>query len=246
MRNVPLWDTKYLGNPPGTAWAGSTAYGTPGQVVSDSHAGHWNGATVNFCLLVPHTSSSYTEPDLGTYTIANGGLTDVKLDGGKNATIDFAVNPGLAVGEGPITIGDPVAAGLDAPYWVSSIGGNAACSTCAVALTPAACASISCSGSSTNTNSTLFVSTWHVFWDWQSLNDIATATAAGTTYVDGALPGCAAASPCTAIQALTKWVQRGFTPQNSALWCAGSDGEAIGAVPFCAAGKLLIGMLAGM
>ena len=146
---------------------------------------------------------------MGTYTIANGGLTDVKLDGGKNATIDFAVNPGLAVGEGPITIGDPVAAGLDAPYWVSSIGGNAACSTCAVALTPAACASISCSGSSTNTNSTLFVSTSHVFWDWQSLNDIATATAAGTTYVDGALVNQVTdASFCHGALALTVWESR--------------------------------------
>jgi hypothetical protein len=100
--------------------------------------------------------------------------------------------------------------------------------------------------SATINDASLFVSTWHVFWGWQSLNDIKTATAAGTAYVDGALSGCSSAAPCTAIQALVKWVQKGFTPQNPALWCSGHDGEAIGAVPFCASGKLQLGVMAGM
>jgi hypothetical protein len=69
-----------------------------------------------------------------------------------------------------------------------------------------------------------------------------TSQPTAATYTEGAI-GCAG---CTAIQALVKWVQKGFTPQNPALWCSGHDGEAIGAVPFCASGKVMIGTLAGM
>ena len=83
---------------------------------------------------------------------------------------------------------------------------------------------------------------WRSDWEFASLADLRSATAAGTTYTDGAI-GCAG---CTAIQALVKWVRRGFTPQNPVLWCAGHDGETIGAVPFCAAGKALIAAMAGM
>jgi hypothetical protein len=149
LRNVALWDTKYLGNAPGTAWASGTAY-SAGQVVSDSHAGYYGGATINFRCIAAHTSGASTEPNVGA--------------------------------------------------------------------------------------------SWRTDWEWASLADLRTAIAAGTTYADGAI-GCAG---CTAIQALVKWVQRGFTPQNPALWCAGHDGETIGAVPFCANGKVLIGILAGM
>jgi len=149
LRNVALWDTRYLGNAAGAAWQTSTAY-TVGQIVSDSHAGYWQGATVNFRCIANHTSAAATEPNVG----AN----------------------------------------------------------------------------------------WRNDWEFASLYDLRTATAAGSTYTDGAI-GC---SGCTAIQALVKWVRRGFTPQNPALWCAGHDGEAIGAVPFCAKGKVMLGILAGM
>lgn len=149
LRNVALWDTRYLGNAAGAAWQTSTAY-TVGQIVSDSHAGYWQGATVNFRCIANHTSAAATEPNVG----AN----------------------------------------------------------------------------------------WRNDWEFASLYDLRTAVAAGTTYTDGAI----ACSGCTAIQALRKWVRLGFTPQNPALWCAGHDGEAIGAVPFCAKGKVMLGVMAGM
>lgn len=95
------------------------------------------------------------------------------------------------------------------------------------------------SGSTTEPN---VGASWHTDWEFASNYDLRMATAAGTTYTDGAI-GCAG---CTAIQALMKWVRRGHVPQNPALWCAGHDGETIGAVPFCAAGKALIGAMAGM
>jgi hypothetical protein len=93
------------------------------------------------------------------------------------------------------------------------------------------------SGSSTEPN---VGASWRTDWEFASLADIRTATPAGTTYIDGAI-GCSAG--CTAIQALEGWVKRGFTPQNPALWCSGHDGEAVGAVPFCANGRLTLGML---
>ena len=150
LRNVALWDTKYLGHAAATAWNGSSHSYNVGDLVSDSHAGYWSGSAVNFRCIASHTSDSTTEPNVGA--------------------------------------------------------------------------------------------SWRTDWTWESLNDIKTAIAADTTYTDGAI-GCAG---CTAIQALVKWVQRGYIPQNPAFWCSGHDGETIGAVPFCAAGKVLIGAMAGM
>jgi hypothetical protein len=86
-------------------------------------------------------------------------------------------------------------------------------------------------------------SSWTTYWEWASLYDLRKAVAAGSTYTDGAI-GCA--SGCSAVQALVGWVQKGYTPQAPALWCAGHDGETVGAVPFCANGKVLLGTLAGM
>jgi hypothetical protein len=150
LRNVALWDTKYLGHAAATAWNGSSHSYNVGDLVSDSHAGYWSGSAVNFRCIASHTSDSTTEPNVGA--------------------------------------------------------------------------------------------SWRTDWTWESLNDIKTAIAADTTYTDGAI-GYAG---CTAIQALVKWVQRGYIPQNPAFWCSGHDGETIGAVPFCAAGKVLIGAMAGM
>jgi hypothetical protein len=93
------------------------------------------------------------------------------------------------------------------------------------------------SGSTTEPN---VGASWRSDWQFASLTDIAVATGAGTVITDGAI-GCAAG--CSMIQTLEGWVKRGFTPQNPALWCSGHDGEAVGAVPFCANGRLTLGML---
>ena len=150
LRNVALWDTRYLGNALAAPWNGSSHVYSVGELVSDSHAGYWSGATINFRCTSAHTSGASTEPNVGA--------------------------------------------------------------------------------------------SWRTAWEFASLADLRSATVAGTAYTDGAI-GCAG---CTAIQALVKWVQRGYTPQNPALWCAGHDGETIGAVPFCATGRVMIGSLAGM
>jgi hypothetical protein len=149
LRNVAMWDTRYLGHATGTTWQTSTSY-TVGQIISDSHTGYWQGQPINFRCIAAHTSGATTEPNVGA--------------------------------------------------------------------------------------------SWRSDWEFASLADLRSAIPAGTTYTDGAI-GCAG---CTAIQALVKWVRRGFTPQNPVLWCAGHDGETIGAVPFCASGRVMIGLLAGM
>jgi len=153
LRNVALWDTRYLGHAAATQWTaglGTVAYGAQ---VSDSHTGYWGGAAINFrCVYATGciTSTANSEPNVG--------------------------------------------------------------------------------------------SAWRTYWEFASLYDLRTAIPAGAAYTNVAI-GC---SGCTAVQALVKWVQRGFTPQNPALWCAGHDGEAIGAVPFCASGKLMLGTFGPM
>jgi hypothetical protein len=150
LRNVALWDTKYLGHAVATAWNGSSHNYNVGDLASDSHTGYWQGQPINFRCIAAHTSGATTEPNVGA--------------------------------------------------------------------------------------------SWRSDWEFASLADLRSDIPAGTTYTDGAI-GCVG---CTAIQALVKWVRRGFTPQNPVLWCAGHDGETIGAVPFCASGRVMIGLLAGM
>ena len=76
-------------------------------------------------------------------------------------------------------------------------------------------------------------------WEFESIDRIRAATVAGTLYTDGAI-GCTA---CTVTQVLSEWVRAGFSPMNPALWCSAADGESIGAVPFCAKGKALLGAM---
>jgi hypothetical protein len=167
------------------------------------------------------------------YKIGDGTLTSIATDASKNVTVNFASNPGLYIGA-PVGIAESTD-GLWGGYVVASVSGNS------VTLAPAAQQSAALANH-TYTDAGLQVGTRSAFWEPASLYDLRTAIVAGSVYTDGAI-GCAG---CTAIQALVKWVQKGFTPQNPALWCAGHDGEAIGAVPFCAKGRVMIGILAGM
>lgn len=77
---------------------------------------------------------------------------------------------------------------------------------------------------------------WRTYWEPASLYQLRQGVAAQATITDGAI-GCVS---CSIIDALRNWVFTGYTPLNPALWCAGHDGEAIGAVPFCAKGKALV------
>lgn len=56
------------------------------------------------------------------------------------------------------------------------------------------------------------------------------------TYTDGGY----GASGDNVIEAMRKWLFHGAIPQNPQTWCAGHDGEAVGAAPFCAAGKAML------
>jgi len=137
-RNLALWDTKYLGNAAATQWTSSLGVLASGTLVSDSHAGYYNGLTINFRCIASagcDTSASNSEPNVGV--------------------------------------------------------------------------------------------SWRLYWEFASFKDIENATASGTIYTDGAI-GCT--SGCTAIQAITAWVKKGFIPQSPALWKAGHDGADIGAV----------------
>jgi hypothetical protein len=66
LRNIALWDTKYLGNPLGTTWSVSSVAYAVGNVVSHSAAGVYGGLPVNFRCIAAHTSGATTEPDMGT------------------------------------------------------------------------------------------------------------------------------------------------------------------------------------
>jgi hypothetical protein len=77
---------------------------------------------------------------------------------------------------------------------------------------------------------------WRTYWEPTSLYQLRQGVAAQTTIADGAI-GCVA---CSIIDALHNWVFVGYTPTNPALWCAGHDGETIGATPFCGKGKALV------
>jgi len=56
------------------------------------------------------------------------------------------------------------------------------------------------------------------------------------TFTDGGY----GASSANVFEAMRLWLFKGATPQNPQVWCAGSDGEAMGAVPFCKQGKVFL------
>jgi hypothetical protein len=85
-------------------------------------------------------------------------------------------------------------------------------------------------------------SNWRTYWEPSSLYQLRQGVAAQTKITDGAI-GCGA---CGIIDALRNWVFTGYAPSNPALWCAGHDGETIGAVPFCAKGKAMVAALGGL
>jgi len=65
-RNLATFDTAATGlnNAAGTAWATSTAY-VADDVVSNTDAGFYSGASVNYRCIVGHTSGASTEPGVG-------------------------------------------------------------------------------------------------------------------------------------------------------------------------------------
>jgi hypothetical protein len=85
-------------------------------------------------------------------------------------------------------------------------------------------------------------SNWRTYWEPASLYQLRQGVAAQTSITDGAI-GCVA---CGIIDALRNWVFAGYTPSNPALWCAGHDGETIGAVPFCGKGKAIVAASGGL
>ena len=82
---------------------------------------------------------------------------------------------------------------------------------------------------------------WRTYWEPASLYQLRQGVAAQAKITDGAI-GCVG---CGIIDALRNWVFTGYTPSNPALWCAGHDGETIGAVPFCGKGKAMVAALGG-
>ena len=156
------------------------------------------------------------------------------LAGWDTAYLGHALGAQWTSGLGTVAYG-AIVSDANASYWGVYKGGvNYRC----IVLT-------GCITSTANTEP-LVGTNWRTQWEFASLYDIRQAIGSGSTFVDGALPGCTAATPCVPVQALVAWVQRGMTPQAPALWCAGHDGETVGAVPFCAVGKLQLGVMAGI
>jgi hypothetical protein len=215
------------------AWAASTSYAVEDSALVNHSAAVYYGSPVNYRAVKVHTATAHNQPEEGSYTQANGGLLSFTVSGGV-ATMVLAENSQLAIGNtihlsasGSVSDALPVITGV---------------STTTVTNDTITFASALGNGTYTSNGN---IQTWMVFWRPNTLATLATKLATGATFLDGAVPGCQTTA-CGPVNYLINWVLRGYTPQNPALWCSGHDGEAIGAVPFCAAGKVLIGALAGM
>ncbi len=229
MRNIYLWDTKYLGKAVNPAWISGIGYTAGVSAVSASHAGIYTGATINYNCITSHVGNSQTEPDGTPYatTDLGSGLTSVVVAGGI-ATATVTSPHQLSVGM-PVNY-----AGIYLHY---SYAGPVLTVPNSTTITFAV--SGTADGTYT-TGSKLYI--WQAFWEPASLEDLRSAIVSPTVpYNTDPLIGCGGG--CTAMQALGNWVKTGFTPQNTALWCSGVDGETTGAVPFCQQGKATVGAI---
>jgi hypothetical protein len=93
---------------------------------------------------------------------------------------------------------------------------------------------VDCNGSATSEPGV--GATWRTYWEWAGYQWIRDSIYNNTTYTDGAV----GAVNDLGNEVLRKWAIWGYTISNPLLWCAGHDGETIGAVPFCARGKALL------
>lgn len=86
-RSFATYDTASSGlnNAAGTAWSGSSVSYVVGNIVSNSNAGAWGGATINYRCIVAHTSGSTTEPGVGVNWRTNWELaTGYRLRGDRS------------------------------------------------------------------------------------------------------------------------------------------------------------------
>jgi hypothetical protein len=217
------------------AWAAAAAYAVADSALVNHSPSVYYGSPVNYYCINAHTATSFNEPEEGTYTSANGGLLSLVVSGGV-ATAVLAENSQLAVGSVVNSGGTFAGTIFHANVVVTGVSTtNVANDTITYPLAV----------SNGTYTSAAAITTWMAFWKHNALVTLASYVSSGTTFLDGAVPGCQTTA-CAPVPYLIDWVLRGYTPQNPALWCAGHDGEAIGAVPFCASGKLLLGTLAGM
>lgn len=127
-------------------------------------------------------------------------------------------------------------------YSVGDIASNADAASYGGATINYRCVTAHTSASGDTTNGapgSAAATNYRVNWEFASVARIRDAVVAASRITDGAI-GC---SNCSYVTALSNWVRRGFVPQNPILWCAGTDGETIGAVPFCKAGKAMVGAI---
>jgi hypothetical protein len=101
-RNLLKFDQGYLSAAVGTAWATSTAYAV-GDIVSNSDASFYGGATYNYVCVEAHTSGATTEPGVGSgwaqywepasiKYIEDSVLAGTTYSGGANSIIGELVN----------------------------------------------------------------------------------------------------------------------------------------------------------
>jgi len=202
-RNAYLWDTKYLGHALNAAWVTSTSYTAGSSAVSDSHAGVYGNAGINYSCILSHTSNAQTEPEaapLETSDIGSG-LTSIVVSGGI-ATVTTAAAHQLAVGSEAVIV-------------VSSAPAAFGASVLSVPSSTTFTANVSCclADATYTTASKLYL--WQAFWEPASLVSLRSAIAAGTLYTDVSLGD---SSTHLAVDALVKWVSAGLAPQNPAFY----------------------------
>jgi hypothetical protein len=93
--------------------------------------------------------------------------------------------------------------------------------------------SAGCNGSAGNSEPNVGTN-WRTYWEFSSLYRIRAAIQGGIRYYDGALGCTVATGGCYPAEALVRWVELGFRPQNPLYRGAGHDGTDIGAVPMLA------------
>jgi hypothetical protein len=225
-RNMATFDSGYLGNHP-PAWNSSASYNV-GDMVSSTDASVYAGITVNY-RYINNIGCDATNPKPGlaggTVLVTKGSPTVTWVSGPK-----FNVNwtsPSNVSGQN-MPIGP-----------VSGFANHASCG--GVLCTIAALSDCIGQNCTTITLSSPYTGPTGIqpyfangqplqsraCWEWASLYRIREGVASQTLYEDSSI----GVYGNDIITTLEQWVRAGFSPTNSALALAGSDGEDIGAVP---------------
>jgi hypothetical protein len=218
-------------------------YSNPAYCVSNCIAKTWNnncGGTGTTNVVAP-ANADYNAADSSLLLVRSGCLNDTNQGNGYNGvwTVtpgahDMTASPSFIDAMRSLIFFPSKYSGITAAAWVTStaysvgdVRSDFNASVFGGLTILYRCISAHTSGSTTEPG---VGASWQTKWEWYGLYQIRSDYVSHPTYIDGALPGCTAASPCSPAMARIAWARRGHTPTNPLLRNAGSDGTAPGAV----------------